>query len=158
MVASQNSVEAKDIGVATSTTTFFRQMGGTLGVAVFMSILFSQLKDEVLAAFERTDVQQGFTSALGDKAVMADPANSKILQMLSDQSGADAISQDSSFLIGADDRLTAPFRIGFVESSLDVFLIAAGVVLVAFALSWFIKEVPLRTKSASAEAAAAGNH
>jgi hypothetical protein len=54
--------------------------------------------------------------------------------------------------------LTAPFRIGFVESSLDVFLIAAGVVLVAFALSWFIKEVPLRTKSASAEAAAAGNH
>ena len=158
MVASQNSVEAKDIGVATSTTTFFRQMGGTLGVAVFMSILFSQLKDEVLAAFERTDVQQGLTSALGDKAVMADPANSKILQMLSDQSGADAISQDSSFLIGADDRLTAPFRIGFVESSLDVFLIAAGVVLVAFALSWFIKEVPLRTKSASAEAAAAGNH
>ena len=158
MVASQNSVEAKDIGVATSTTTFFRQMGGTLGVAVFMSILFSQLKDQVLAAFERTDVQQGFTSALGDKAVTADPANSKVLQMLSDQSGADAISEDSSFLIGADDRLTAPFRIGFVESSLLVFMIAAGVVLVAFALSWFIKEVPLRTKSASAEAAAAGNH
>jgi len=158
MVASQNSVEAKDIGVATSTTTFFRQMGGTLGVAVFMSILFSQLKDQVLAAFERTDVQQGFTDALSDKAVTADPANSKVLQMLSDQSGADAISEDSSFLIGADDRLTAPFRIGFVESSLLVFMIAAGVVLVAFALSWFIKEVPLRTKSASAEAAAAGNH
>ena len=157
MVASQNSVEAKDIGVATSTTTFFRQMGGTLGVAVFMSILFSQLKDQVLAAFERTEVQKGFADALADRAILADPQNAKILELLSNQSGADAISEDSSFLIGADDRLTAPFRIGFVESSLDVFLIAGGVVLVAFVLSWFIKEVPLRTKSASAEAAA-GNH
>jgi hypothetical protein len=157
MVASQNSVEAKDIGVATSTTTFFRQMGGTLGVAVFMSILFSQLKDQVLAAFERPEVQKGFAEALADKEILADPQNAKILELLSDQSGADAISEDSSFLIGADDRLTAPFRIGFVESSLDVFLIAGGVVLVAFVLSWFIKEVPLRTKSASAEAAA-GNH
>lgn len=157
MVASQNSVEAKDIGVATSTTTFFRQMGGTLGVAVFMSILFSQLKDQVLAAFERTEVQKGFADALADKEILADPQNAKILELLSNQSGADAISEDSSFLIGADDRLTAPFRIGFVESSLDVFLIAGGVVLVAFVLSWFIKEVPLRTKSASAEAAA-GNH
>ena len=35
-IASQNSVEAKDIGVATSSSTFFRQMGGTLGVAVFL--------------------------------------------------------------------------------------------------------------------------
>ncbi|NBU23172.1 MAG: MFS transporter [Actinobacteria bacterium] len=154
MVASQNSVEAKDIGVATSTATFFRQIGGTLGVAVFMSILFSQLKDKVLAAFDRTDVQQGFSEALADKTVLADPSNAKILELITSQAGADAISEDSSFLIGADDRLTAPFRIGFVESSLDVFLIAGGVVLVAFALSWFIKEVPLREKSASAEAAA----
>ena len=36
MVASQNSVAARDIGVATSSATFFRQMGGTFGVAVFM--------------------------------------------------------------------------------------------------------------------------
>ena len=158
MVASQNSVEAKDIGAATSSTTFFRQIGGTLGVAVFLSILFGQLKDKVLAAFEQPEVQDGFAAALTDKAVLADPNNAAILQILQDQSGADAVSEDSSFLIGADDRLTAPFRIGFVDSSLDVFFLAAAVVLVAFVISWFIKEVPLREKSASAEAAAAGNH
>jgi len=56
-------------------------------------------------------------------------------------------------LIGADERLTAPFRIGFVESSLSVFLIAAVVVGIAFVISWFIKEVPLRSKSASQEVA-----
>ena len=153
MVASQNSVDAKDIGVATSSATFFRQMGGTLGVAIFMSILFGQLKDQVIGAIERADVKAGLSEALSDPAVIAEPANGPILELLSSGAAADAISQDSSFLIGADDRLTAAFRIGFVESSLPVFLLASLVVLVAFALSWFIKEVPLRSKSASQEAA-----
>ena len=153
MVASQNSVDAKDIGVATSSATFFRQMGGTLGVAIFMSILFGQLKDQVIGALERDDVKAGLSEALADPAVIAEPANGSILELLSSGAAADAISQDSSFLIGADDRLTAAFRIGFVESSLPVFLLASLVVLVAFAFSWFIKEVPLRSKSASQEAA-----
>ncbi len=157
MVSSQNSVEAKDIGVATSTATFFRQMGGTLGVAVFMSILFGQLKDAVLNAFSRTDVQTSLGTALADPSVVSDPANAPILGLIESGEAADAISLDSSFLIGADDRLTAPFRIGFVESSLTVFLIAGLVVFVAFIFSWFIKEVPLRTKSASQEAAEAAS-
>lgn len=48
-----------------------------------------------------------------------------------------------------------PFHIGFVDSSLSVFLIAAIVLGVGFIVSWFIKEVPLRTKSASQEQAEA---
>jgi EmrB/QacA subfamily drug resistance transporter len=157
MVSSQNSVEAKDIGVATSTATFFRQMGGTLGVAVFMSILFGQLKDAVVSAFSRPEVQTGLQNAVSDPAVIADPANGPILGLIESGEAADAISLDSSFLIGADERLTAPFRIGFVESSLTVFLIAGVVVFIAFIFSWFIKEVPLRTKSASQEAAEAAS-
>lgn len=157
MVSSQNSVEAKDIGVATSTATFFRQMGGTLGVAVFMSILFGQLKDSVLAAFARPEVQSGLQAAVTDPAIANNPANGPILGLIESGEAAEAISLDSSFLIGADERLTAPFRIGFVESSLAVFLIAGLVVSVAFAFSWFIKEVPLRTKSASQEAAEAAS-
>lgn len=157
MVSSQNSVEAKDIGVATSTATFFRQMGGTLGVAVFMSILFGQLKDSVLAAFARPEVQSGLQAAVTDPAIANNPANGPILGLIESGEAAEAISLDSSFLIGADERLTAPFRIGFVESSLTVFLIAGLVVSVAFAFSWFIKEVPLRTKSASQEAAEAAS-
>jgi hypothetical protein len=155
MISSQNAVEARDIGVATSTATFFRQMGGTLGVAVFMSILFGQLKDKVLAAFERAGVSSGIQDALADDSVLAASGNQSILELLESGEAADAISADSSFLIGADDRLTAPFRIGFVESSLTVFLIAAVVIFIAFIFSWFIKEVPLRTKSASQEAAEA---
>ena len=157
MIASQNAVEAKDIGVATSTATFFRQMGGTLGVAVFMSILFGQLKDKVLEAFNQTGVQSGLEGALGNPSVVSDPANGAILSLIESGEAADAISVDSSFLIGADERLTAPFRIGFVDSSLTVFLIAGVIVFIAFVFSWFIKEIPLRTKSASQENAEAAN-
>lgn len=157
MIASQNAVEAKDIGVATSTATFFRQMGGTLGVAVFMSILFGQLKDKVLAAFAIPEVKNGLDNALADPDVVGESNNAAILELIESEQAADAISVDSSFLIGADERLTAPFRIGFVESSLTVFMIAGVIVFIAFIFSWFIKEVPLRTKSASQENAEAAN-
>jgi Na+/H+ antiporter NhaA len=63
------------------------------------------------------------------------------------------VTEDSSFLIDADERLTLPFRIGFVESSLTVFLLAAIIIGIGFVISWFIKEVPLREKSASQEIA-----
>lgn len=161
MVASQNAVEAKDIGVATSSATFFRQMGGTFGVAIFMSILFSQVVDKITQAFQDTEVQAGLAEALANGNVTSDPANAGILEVLnSGPSGASGITSDSSFLIGADERLTLPFRIGFVESSLTVFMLAASFIAVAFVISWFIKEIPLRQKSASqeaAEAAAAGH-
>jgi hypothetical protein len=154
MVASQNSVDAKDIGVATSSATFFRQMGGTFGVAVFMSILFGQVADKIGGAFQRADVREGIAAATKDPAVLANPDNEAILGVLQGgPSAAEQITLDSSFMIGADDRLTLPFRIGFVESSLTVFLVAIFFVAAAFVISWFIKEIPLRDKSASQEAA-----
>ena len=154
MVASQNAVEARNIGVATSTATFFRQMGGTLGVAIFMSMLFSQVTEKIVDAFRRPEVASGIAEALGDASVAANPVNSEILGIL--QSGGSAaadVTNDSSFLIGADERLTLPFRIGFVESSLNVFLTAGIIIGIGFVISWFIKEIPLRNKSASEEAA-----
>jgi MFS family permease len=156
MVSTQNAVAAKDIGVATSSQTFFRQMGGTLGVAIFMSILFSQVGDKIGEAFQRSEVQAGLKQFMQDPVAMADPANAQILSLMQGGSlNADAITTDSSFLIGADDRLTLAFRVGFIESSLNIFLIASFFVAVAFLLSFAIKELALRTKSASAEAAEA---
>ena len=153
-VASQNSVHGRDIGVATSSITFFRQMGGTFGVAVFMSILFSQVTQKVVAAFDNPATQAGIAEALSDRSVTSDPANAAIIAVLQNGAeGASEITIDSSFLIGADDRLTLPFRIGFVESSLGVFLLATLFVGVAFVISFFIKEIPLRDKSAAQEAA-----
>ena len=152
-IASQNSVEAKDIGVATSSSTFFRQMGGTLGVAVFLSILFNQLADK--GAEIGAKIQAAIQA---NPALLADPRNAAFTQ------GTDLgsmIQTDSSFLKTASPELADPIKQAFAESAGSVFIAAAIVVAVAFALSWFIKELALRTKSGvqeKADAAAASVH
>jgi MFS family permease len=47
VLAVQNDAPARNIGVATSTATFFRSMGGSLGVAIFGAIFASRLANEL---------------------------------------------------------------------------------------------------------------
>jgi predicted MFS family arabinose efflux permease len=160
-LAAQNSVPASEVGVATSSATFFRQMGGTLGVAVFISILFNQLADTIPAAFKRTDVQAGLKEALMDPAVTADPNNAEFLSSI--KSGnmtglADKLNTDSSFLNNLDPRLARPFLIGFADAGVTVFASAAVVVALAIVIAIFTKAPALRNKSAVQEAAEAAAH
>ena len=152
-IASQNSVEAKDIGVATSSATFFRQMGGTLGVAVFLSILFNSLADK--GAEIGSKIQ---AAIMANPGLLADPRNAAFA---SGQDIGALVQTDSSFLKKASPELANPIKQAFGESAASVFVAAAGVVIVAFVLSVFIKEVALRTKSGvqeMAEQAAASMH
>ena len=152
-IASQNSVEAKDIGVATSSSTFFRQMGGTLGVAVFLSILFNSLADK--GAEIGAKIQAAITANPG---LLNDPRNAVFT---SGQDVSELIQSDSSFLKTASPELADPIKQAFAESTASVFIAAGAVVITAFVLSIFIKEVALRTKSGvqeKAEQAAASMH
>jgi len=160
-LAAQNSVPASEVGVATASATFFRQMGGTLGVAVFISILFNNLADTIPAAFKRPEIQAGIKAALQDKAVLADPNNADFLKGL--QSGdmaalAGKLNTDSSFLNNLDPRLARPFLVGFADAGVTVFASAAAVVAIAIVIAIFTKAPALRTKSAVQEAAAAAAH
>jgi EmrB/QacA subfamily drug resistance transporter len=157
-IASQNSVGPRDIGVATSASTFFRSIGGTLGTAVVFSVLFSRLGTTLPAAFTNPEIVAGAQAAAADPAVQADPANAGILQILSNaqsdpSSIGDALSGDTSFLVGADPRLTLPFVDAWANATSTVFWVCLAVVAVAFVLSWFLKATPLRAKSALEEAA-----
>jgi EmrB/QacA subfamily drug resistance transporter len=169
-LAAQNAVDARDIGVATSSTMFFRQMGGTLGVAVFISILFNNLPDRIADAFKSTTYGDPFkdkakeimTQFMSGKLPADDP-NVVFLQAAQADPAAlgDKLNGDSSFLSTLDPELARPFLVGFADSSVMVFLIAAAVVAVAFLLSFIVKVNPLREKSAAeekAEAAAAMGH
>ena len=60
-LASQNSVAPHEMGVASSAATFFRQIGGTLGTAVMLSVLFSMLPANILHA---TEDKANLTAAL----------------------------------------------------------------------------------------------
>ena len=152
-IASQNSVEARDIGVATSSATFFRQMGGTLGVAVFLSILFNNLADK------GPQIGKAIVAAIkANPALLNDPRNA----VFKDPAAVGAaITTDSSFLKTASPELANPIKQAFAESASGVFISATAVVVVAFVLSFFIKEVALRNKSGvqeRAEQAAASMH
>ena len=157
VLAVQNAVPARDMGVATSSTTFFRQMGGTLGTAVFLSVVFSTAGDRIGEQIRAAFGSPGFRSALTDPAVTGDPANAQVLAGLQGgQSGAlsSSVLTDSSFLQRIDARLAQPFLAGFTDSMTLAFLIAAGVIFVAFVLVLFLKELPLRTMSGAQAALA----
>jgi len=192
-LASQNSVGQRDMGVATSASTFFRQMGGTIGVAVIFSVLFSRLPDTIAAAFGKTELVRAALDAALDPAVASAPQNAGIMDAIYDpivgqvtanlppnvdlsddavrggvvdqvlasfdpSAGAGSgslgtsLDGDTSFLNTADPSLSAPFLDGFANATVTVFWVSAGIVAIAFVLSFFLRAQPLREKSAAQEA------
>lgn len=152
-IASQNAVEPKDMGVATSASTFFRQLGGTTGVAVAFSLLYARLPQTLEDAFARPDLRADLVAAAQDPEVLADPGNERILGVLENPERiGGALNEDSSFLNTADPRLAAPFLDGFNTATMAPFWVALAVVAVAFVLAIFFKAPALRQKSAMEEA------
>ena len=155
-LAVQNAVPPQQIGVATSTATFTRQIGGTIGTAVFLSLLFGRLPETITAATERLSGTADYQAALRD------PANAEFAAQLAQAqaSGSNAavtsgILDDSSFLTTLDERLARPFLIGFSEAMDTVFLVGAGVMVVGFLVLLLLPHVELRKGSAYSERDAA---
>jgi EmrB/QacA subfamily drug resistance transporter len=118
VIAVQNSVDFADLGAATSGATFFRSIGGSFGVSVFGAVFSNRLAVELASALHGVTVPAGFKLASAE-------ANPALLK-----------------------RLPAAIRTDVQHAySLalhPVFLYALPVALVAFVLSWFLREVPLR--------------
>jgi EmrB/QacA subfamily drug resistance transporter len=136
ILAVQNAVSPREIGVATSSVTFFRQMGGTLGTAVFLSVLFSALPGRISDAYAGAQSDPAFQQAAA--------ANPEQVQQIA---GAGSDLGDTSFVQAIDPALAAPFKSGFADSLDLVFLIAAGVVAVGFFVLIFLPQLALRTQS-----------
>jgi EmrB/QacA subfamily drug resistance transporter len=149
VVAVQNAVDPRDMGVATSSSTFFRQVGGTLGAAVFLSILFGAAADNIPSEYAKAAQTPAF-----QQAAAAHPQDLQHLQAGLSGGGLD----DTSFLQHIDSTLAHPFLVGFSNAIDVVFLVGACVLVLAIALAATMREVPLRTMSAQqarAEAEAA---
>ena len=136
VLAIQNAVPPRDLGVATSSAGFFRQIGGTLGVAVFLSILFSSLPGKL-------------ASGIGALS----PADQGALGRALPAGGADVLN-DSSIIQRLPDALARPFLVGFSESMDLVFVCAAAVAAIGLIVLLFLPQVALRETS-GLEAAAA---
>ncbi len=152
ITAVQNAVSPRQIGVATSSVAFFRSMGGTLGTAVFLSVLFNVLPGKIGSAFATAQTTPEFQQALA-----ADPAQAQLLQ----QATGGAALDDTSFLGRLSDVVAHPFKEGFSDSIQVVFLIALAVMIVGLIVVFFLPEIPLAQRSAQQqradEAAAAAN-
>lgn len=160
VLAVQNAVSPRDIGVATSSATFFRQMGGTLGTAVFLSVLFNDWASRSGAEFQAatTDPNSAFSLATRDPQVLAKPANQNFLESLQQfqhgGAGAGALN-DTSFLSGVDAGLTRPLFNAFTYGMHHIFQIAAGATVLALALLFFLPNITLRGRGAGDAPAAA---
>jgi EmrB/QacA subfamily drug resistance transporter len=117
----QNDSRPEEIGVATASATFFRGVGGAFGVALFGTIFASRLSDQLAGLPLRV------TARLGS-GVQLDPTQI-------DQLPA---------------KIHEEVLHAFAHSLNGVFLFGTVLALVPFVLSWFLKEVPLRTTVARA--------
>jgi len=120
VTAIQNAVEFRDMGAATSSATFFRQMGGSIGAAVFGAVLSSRLAHYLAEQFARAGIQPGAGGAAG-----VDANDVQAIQRLA--------GPVKNLVLGA-----------FTNALDDVFLVGVPFVVVAFVVSLFLKEVPLR--------------
>lgn len=146
VLAMQNAVPAKDMGVASAASTFFRSVGGTLGTAIFLSILFSQAATKIAQQYTRAATDPGYLAA-----ARANPGQvASLHQHLS--GGLD----DTSFLNGLAKPLVHPFFVGFSTAGDVVFAVVAVLLVAAVVLSACLKEVPLRLVSGNQARAAAG--
>ena len=144
----QSAVPPSEIGVATSSATFFRQIGGTLGVAVFLSILFSTVGGNIADEF----TEAAGTDAFQQVVAHPTPADAAVL---GNSGAADQVQGDSSFIEKLSPALAHPFKQGFAASMDLVFLLGAGVGVLAFLLLLLMPRVELRATSAAAAARAA---
>ena len=119
VVVVQNAVTYDDLGVATSSATFFRSIGGAFGTAVFGAVFASRLASNLAERAEHLQLPPGVKPS----DLEADPR--------------------------ALDRLPPRDQAGFLEAYADaidvVFLTAVPVALVGLVLAIFLKQIPLRT-------------
>ena len=124
VLAVQNQVAPEDLGAASSAVSFFRSLGGAIGVSALGAVMASRITDYMKDGFSQLGIQpptgQSSKSALPDLAQLP-PAVREVVE--------DAYGHGIA----------------------DAFLMSAPLALIAFLLVLFIKEVPLRTKVGSAQ-------
>ncbi|CAN2176911.1 ProP Permeases of the major facilitator superfamily [Candidatus Nanopelagicaceae bacterium] len=127
VIALQNSVEFKDMGVATSSNTFFRSLGSVFGTALFGAILTNRLGHYLASNFAE------LASKNPAAAASVDPAK------------LDAIQNNTSLIKTLPAQVQTAVLDAFVHSFHIVFLVAAPVVAIGFFVALFLRETPLRT-------------
>ncbi|MGM9471966.1 MDR family MFS transporter [Pseudarthrobacter sp. YS3] len=152
-LAMQTSVPPKDMGVGTSSAAFFRSMGGAVGTAVFISMLFSLAASRIAETMKSAVESTAYQAVLKDPAVAADPANAKLYEFFQNGASNDSLN-DTSWLHSANSVLTRPITEGFAYAIDAVMLTAAVLTGVAFLISLALPKKKLTDPNVAKEPAA----
>ncbi len=129
VLAVQNTVDVSEVGAASASVTFFRSLGGAVGVSVLGAVLATRVTDLI-------------TSNLRDLG----PAGAQAGQALQSGSGTSVLD------VGAlPPQLATIVRHAYGDATGRIFLIAAAAALVSLLSVLFIREVPLRRTVAMAD-------
>lgn len=129
VLCTQNQVAPSDLGAASSVVTFFRSLGGAVGVSVLGSVMSSRISHYAADTIGTLSPQEQAAAA---KA-----------------SGSGTIPDMDLLPPGIRTWLESAYGHGIA----DIFLYVAPIALLGFLVTIFIKEVPLRTTGALAQAA-----
>ena len=127
VIALQNSVEFRDLGVATSANTFFRSIGATMGVALFGTVYASRLAHNLPIEIEK--IKASNPAAL----VGATPEK------------FEALKENTAVLQSFTPELQVGIVHAFVNSFHVVFLTAVPITVIGFFVAFMLRETPLRT-------------
>jgi EmrB/QacA subfamily drug resistance transporter len=121
--AVQNAAPRHDLGTATSTNTFFRQIGGSLGTAVVGTIFTTRLTSALAS-----DLPRGVSLPVPN---------------------INAITP--ALVHGLPPALRDVFVHAYATALPPIFLYLAPVLVAAFVVTWFLKDIPLRSGPAPVE-------
>ncbi|GGL98730.1 MFS transporter [Streptomyces fumigatiscleroticus] len=133
VLCTQNQVAPSDLGSASSTVTFFRSLGGAVGVSVLGSVM-------------STRISHYAQDSIGSLSPQEQAAAAKA-------AGGSSIPDMDLLPPGIRTWLESAYGHGIA----DIFLYVAPIAFLAFIVTLFIKEVPLRTSGALAQAAEANS-
>jgi MFS family permease len=128
----QNAAARRDLGVATASTQFFRNVGSTVGIAVFGTIMSSGLA--------------------GNIASHLPPGAAEQMAASGQEVNAGAVL-DPSVLAGLPAEVATGVQRGLADSLHDVFLWGLVPFVLALVATVFIKELPLRNTVHTADEA-----
>ena len=127
VIALQNSVEFRDLGVATSANTFFRSIGATMGVALFGTVYASRLAHNLPIEIEKLRAS--------NPAALVGATPEKF----------EALKDNTAVLQTFTPELQAGIINAFVNSFHVVFLTSVPITIIGFFIAFMLRETPLRT-------------
>ena len=127
VIALQNSVDFRDLGVATSANTFFRSIGATIGVALFGTVYASRLAHNLPIEIEKLRAS--------NPAALVGATPEKF----------EALKENTAVLQSFSPELQVGIINAFVNSFHIVFLTAVPVTVIGFFIAFMLRETPLRT-------------